>query len=116
SHGKHFSGSLGEILRRGAMGPTRSGKNVRVERQRTPAPDDESRANGAGHGRSGELSANSIQARKDICGGALVGKHARPRAGARASGKDRKSTRLNSSHVAISYAVFCLKKKKICGM
>src|SRR5690625_6136163 len=27
--------------------------------------------------------------------------------------KDRKSTRLNSSHVAISYAVFCLKKKKI---
>src|SRR5437660_5445419 len=27
-------------------------------------------------------------------------------------GTDRKSTRLNSSHVAISYAVFCLKKKK----
>src|SRR5207253_4189643 len=27
--------------------------------------------------------------------------------------EDRKSTRLNSSHVAISYAVFCLKKKKI---
>ena len=25
---------------------------------------------------------------------------------------DRKSTRLNSSHVVISYAVFCLKKKK----
>src|SRR5437868_8866259 len=33
---------------------------------------------------------------------------------ARAIGKraDRKSTRLNSSHVSISYAVFCLKKKK----
>src|SRR5437870_6019332 len=29
----------------------------------------------------------------------------------RALGRDRKSTRLNSSHVAISYAVFCLKKK-----
>src|SRR3712207_8416087 len=29
------------------------------------------------------------------------------------SGKDRKSTRLNSSHANISYAVFCLKKKKI---
>src|SRR5207253_9105098 len=29
-----------------------------------------------------------------------------------AAHKDRKSTRLNSSHVAISYAVFCLKKKK----
>src|SRR5215813_14792244 len=27
-------------------------------------------------------------------------------------GRDRKSTRLNSSHVRISYAVFCLKKKK----
>src|SRR5690349_22875322 len=30
----------------------------------------------------------------------------------RRSGQDRKSTRLNSSHVEISYAVFCLKKKK----
>src|SRR5437868_13011069 len=30
----------------------------------------------------------------------------------RTLGKDRKSTRLNSSHVSISYAVFCLKKKK----
>src|SRR5207249_10097034 len=29
----------------------------------------------------------------------------------RAVGRDRKSTRLNSSHVSISYAVFCLKKK-----
>src|SRR5207302_11338438 len=29
-----------------------------------------------------------------------------------ASAEDRKSTRLNSSHVKISYAVFCLKKKK----
>src|SRR5256885_3175965 len=27
--------------------------------------------------------------------------------------RDRKSTRLNSSHLVISYAVFCLKKKKI---
>src|SRR5256886_12525650 len=30
------------------------------------------------------------------------------------SGVDRKSTRLNSSHSQISYAVFCLKKKKVC--
>src|SRR5205807_7686172 len=30
----------------------------------------------------------------------------------RASEGDRKSTRLNSSHLVISYAVFCLKKKK----
>src|SRR5436309_11656741 len=32
--------------------------------------------------------------------------------GAYDGAKDRKSTRLNSSHVKISYAVFCLKKKK----
>src|SRR5437773_9150072 len=31
----------------------------------------------------------------------------------RIAGGDRKSTRLNSSHITISYAVFCLKKKKV---
>src|SRR3989442_11805566 len=35
-----------------------------------------------------------------------------PRRG-KGQGEDRKSTRLNSSHVRISYAVFCLKKKKL---
>src|SRR5437773_9104377 len=30
----------------------------------------------------------------------------------RSTPRDRKSTRLNSSHITISYAVFCLKKKK----
>src|SRR3989442_8352975 len=35
------------------------------------------------------------------------------RANIRSLRRDRKSTRLNSSHVRISYAVFCLKKKKI---
>src|SRR6266478_2537542 len=34
------------------------------------------------------------------------------RGGPRTRGEDRKSTRLNSSHSQISYAVFCLKKKK----
>src|SRR5256885_8848396 len=38
----------------------------------------------------------------------LLGTGARP-------GADRKSTRLNSSHLVISYAVFCLKKKKVEG-
>src|SRR6267143_5256861 len=33
-------------------------------------------------------------------------------AGSRGRSSDRKSTRLNSSHSSISYAVFCLKKKK----
>src|SRR5439155_21322254 len=36
----------------------------------------------------------------------------RHKAGQPMVGQDRKSTRLNSSHVAISYAVFCLKKKR----
>src|SRR5256885_14722836 len=35
-----------------------------------------------------------------------------PRRAASSSEPDRKSTRLNSSHLVISYAVFCLKKKK----
>src|SRR5436305_11101389 len=34
------------------------------------------------------------------------------RGGLQRARRDRKSTRLNSSHVRISYAVFCLKKKK----
>src|SRR5207253_10598886 len=41
-----------------------------------------------------------------------LGRGAVTGAGAHRGGGDRKSTRLNSSHVAISYAVFCLKKKK----
>src|SRR5471030_3350420 len=35
-----------------------------------------------------------------------------PPAGRTTATRDRKSTRLNSSHLGISYAVFCLKKKK----
>src|SRR6266704_5272075 len=38
--------------------------------------------------------------------------HRRDARGGMEGGRDRKSTRLNSSHVSISYAVFCLKKKK----
>src|SRR5207253_9026272 len=42
-----------------------------------------------------------------------IARHAELTGGARLfNAADRKSTRLNSSHVAISYAVFCLKKKK----
>src|SRR5436309_13251308 len=45
------------------------------------------------------------------------GEHVAPRGEGKLVGRtvvtgDRKSTRLNSSHVKISYAVFCLKKKK----
>src|SRR5258705_12914270 len=44
-------------------------------------------------------------------GAALSGQQTCPAETAIAA--DRKSTRLNSSHLGISYAVFCLKKKKI---
>src|SRR2546430_12528020 len=55
-------------------------------------------------------------------GGAVLPKHAQVGTGAERPARsdqddhphrDRKSTRLNSSHSQISYAVFCLKKKKI---
>src|SRR5437773_5043387 len=39
-------------------------------------------------------------------------RNARDRPSRRTERTDRKSTRLNSSHITISYAVFCLKKKK----
>src|SRR3712207_7494830 len=39
--------------------------------------------------------------------------HGRAACGGRTAYIDRKSTRLNSSHANISYAVFCLKKKKL---
>src|SRR5436309_16025589 len=44
--------------------------------------------------------------------GAIFGVHGLLKESFIAGGEDRKSTRLNSSHVKISYAVFCLKKKK----
>src|SRR2546430_6571616 len=43
---------------------------------------------------------------------AVDGRPGRPGGEARGGVVDRKSTRLNSSHSQISYAVFCLKKKK----
>src|SRR5207249_9271943 len=49
------------------------------------------------------------QERRRLCRG--QGEEILGRLGA-ARQRDRKSTRLNSSHVSISYAVFCLKKKK----
>src|SRR2546426_8452862 len=45
--------------------------------------------------------------------GAMQQGMARPCAVKYISVQDRKSTRLNSSHLVISYAVFCLKKKKL---
>src|SRR3712207_8119467 len=61
----------------------------------------------AGRRRRGRV-ARVVQLRRD---GEEVGP-GRRLARAAGCGADRKSTRLNSSHANISYAVFCLKKKK----
>src|SRR5439155_13222152 len=54
---------------------------------------------------------NQIQPRWILEGLAVVEESQHSSAGPSRIHRDRKSTRLNSSHVAISYAVFCLKKK-----
>src|SRR5437762_13063629 len=51
--------------------------------------------------------------RKELCGQACALLLGLPSSMAAPGEGDRKSTRLNSSHRCISYAVFCLKKKKI---
>src|SRR3712207_7054868 len=53
----------------------------------------------------GEEAAEKVGARCVVCG-------VRHTSGTTSQPLDRKSTRLNSSHANISYAVFCLKKKK----
>src|SRR5438034_5146899 len=60
-----------------------------------------------------ELARESEQAAQDqrLAGHVHAGQ-VLPRVGLGISLRDRKSTRLNSSHTVISYAVFCLKKKK----
>src|SRR5207253_10886915 len=66
--------------------------------------------------RSSDLAAIVSPAkRRGVLFQALLASLANKRQGTSATknrSRDRKSTRLNSSHVAISYAVFCLKKKK----
>src|SRR5437899_6605367 len=66
-------------------------------RSRLPRTSDPGRAAATRHGRS--RSNESPRQRSTS------------RRGSRARSRDRKSTRLNSSHLGISYAVFCLKKK-----
>src|SRR5260221_4927998 len=51
-----------------------------------------------------------IRLAENVEGAALYMMHTSAATGVRAIAKDRKSTRLNSSHTVISYAVFCLKK------
>src|SRR6266508_5173228 len=56
-------------------------------------------------------SASAAVAIRNVPGG-CPGSWSAPATATVSARRDRKSTRLNSSHVAISYAVFCLKKKK----
>src|SRR3712207_7753632 len=62
---------------------------------------------GVGHGLAGLPTLERRPAVTERCGPTLAGDAACLAQGAE---KDRKSTRLNSSHANISYAVFCLKK------
>src|SRR5256886_13378913 len=64
------------------------------------------RAGGGGHGESG--CADGAGGSDGTAHGDAAG---RERESVDGPGQDRKSTRLNSSHSQISYAVFCLKKK-----
>src|SRR3712207_7802158 len=65
------------------------------------APDDPEPAPGGPRPRRGDARPRQLAARPEL-----------PRQRDRLQPADRKSTRLNSSHANISYAVFCLKKKK----
>src|SRR5258705_10112010 len=64
---------------------------------------------GSGGNTTGAPSATSASQGSTGSGGNTTG------APSATSASDRKSTRLNSSHLGISYAVFCLKKKRIGG-
>src|SRR2546426_4337561 len=69
-------------------------------------PSDPGRRSGDGQERAAVLH-DSALAPRDLCD-----RQGRLGCGSDGGRGDRKSTRLNSSHLVISYAVFCLKKKK----
>src|SRR5258708_28733386 len=78
------------------------------ERRRSPRPDEPGRAP-----RTPSVAEDDRREAIDLRAAPPgIGRQSGLRAGVRQE-LDRKSTRLNSSHQIISYAVFCLKKKKI---
>src|SRR3989442_3601767 len=62
-------------------------------------------------GSQGEITAETVQGEVKVTGGSGFVSPRRSRTAA--TRRDRKSTRLNSSHVRTSYAVFCLKNNKV---
>src|SRR5690606_41226185 len=78
------------------------------EGQQGHSDEDAQAQRGQGHGEEAQP-ARTVQSRQ----GAVPRRrhHQAPAGRLLRGGEDRKSTRLNSSHVKISYAVFCLKKK-----
>src|SRR5207245_11748313 len=87
--------------------PTRRSSDLRPRRRTSSSRD------GASCGRSAASASTGKSGPEMICApSARRGAPGLPRASDGDGRRDRKSTRLNSSHGSISYAVFCLKKKK----
>src|SRR5205807_9138386 len=122
---------LRAVRRDGAHRPARAGRVLRPRRKDAGQGGDLSRRAGAepgpfrqipGEGSPGAPRATESEGgfgskgRREEQGRGRKARQARgeeERGGALQAGyRDRKSTRLNSSHLVISYAVFCLKKKK----
>src|SRR2546426_6373654 len=90
----------------GRCGRARGGGRLGPERRRAGRRVPPGGRVGAAGRRAEERSRRAARQSNVLAGGDLPGR------GAHGAARDRKSTRLNSSHLVISYAVFCLKKKK----
>src|SRR5690606_40703558 len=90
--------------------PTRRSSDLRRQSIRTPSRSEHRRP---ARGRGRPRRPGRVRPHSRIAFGTREGPDERDAVEAAGVGRDRKSTRLNSSHVKISYAVFCLKKKII---
>src|SRR5690606_11315861 len=108
-----MNGSSVARLRR--LGKVQELQNA-LDEQPLKGPTGISHTRWATHGAPSEVNAHPHMSRGDIAlvHNGIIENHEELRAALKEQGfeLDRKSTRLNSSHVKISYAVFCLKKNK----